>query len=502
MTIDLINLMLVLVIKPLLVLAFLFSIVKNSFYRPAAVSHWILVSGVISFLFAIIAFFVLPTVSIELIPSALKDLTAIPKDVYSFNLIGVNLDFESTFIVLYCLGLAWHLFKLAMSVGEARYLLTTSKDINDNATSRILKQVCVQLSVSKLPHLLCSERTLSPIMLGMIQPKIILPKDYKYWTEQRLERILAHEVSHIKRNDWITKLTLELLVSIFWFIPLIKRIVKNIENYSEFACDDCVISHYHCREEYANDLLELAVHSQPRLVSGFIERTQLFQRIDAVLDVCRDRRVVTKREKFLILNLFFIIFLPIFIVHASVRPQMIFSDVTIDSNFEDFSFNENTLKPSKTGEDKKDSINLSELKIIATALTESGYSVDLVEAFVTPKANTVNLTGNIDVTSFEPQFNIQGIELHPASREYMVLPKYPGRALQKGIEARIVVAFDINEFGEVINEKIVTDANSEIFNMEVLSAIRKFKYSPMKINNIPTITRDVRETFNFKISDK
>jgi protein TonB len=84
-------------------------------------------------------------------------------------------------------------------------------------------------------------------------------------------------------------------------------------------------------------------------------------------------------------------------------------------------------------------------------------------------------------------------------RKKIVLPKYPRVAEQRGIQGEVVVEFSIDESGNVLNPEIVSNNASDIFNNNVLRAIKQFSFEPQKVNGMPVAVQNVREVFVFVI---
>ncbi|HPG26029.1 MAG: TonB family protein [Spirochaetaceae bacterium] len=66
-----------------------------------------------------------------------------------------------------------------------------------------------------------------------------------------------------------------------------------------------------------------------------------------------------------------------------------------------------------------------------------------------------------------------------------VPPTYPERALQRGIEGRVLVEFTISKTGSVKDPKVVAYEPSTIFNKAALKAISQWKYNPKIVNGEP-----------------
>ena len=78
----------------------------------------------------------------------------------------------------------------------------------------------------------------SPFVLGIVRPKIYLP----YRIEgQDLEHVVAHEQAHIRRKDHWWKPLGFLLLTVYWFIPLMWVAYILLCRDIELACDEKVI---------------------------------------------------------------------------------------------------------------------------------------------------------------------------------------------------------------------------------------------------------------------
>ena len=83
-----------------------------------------------------------------------------------------------------------------------------------------------------------SENVSSPFVLGIINPRIYLPFSMN---EQDLEHVVAHEQAHIRRKDHWWKPLGFLLLTIYWFNPLMWLAYVLLCRDIELACDEKVI---------------------------------------------------------------------------------------------------------------------------------------------------------------------------------------------------------------------------------------------------------------------
>lgn len=141
------------------------------------------------------------------------------------------------------------------------------------------------------------KNTSSPMVLGIIHPKIILPENFDMSEEKMLTHIILHEVQHIKWRDSLINILFLIILSIHWFNPilLISYILFNRD--MEGFCDERVLRQIgeEKRSEYANSLLSCAINKHkftPIYTCSFRENS-VKERIKGVMKY-RKFGVITK----------------------------------------------------------------------------------------------------------------------------------------------------------------------------------------------------------------
>ncbi len=81
-----------------------------------------------------------------------------------------------------------------------------------------------------------------------------------------------------------------------------------------------------------------------------------------------------------------------------------------------------------------------------------------------------------------------------------VTPNYPIDAARKGIEGWVVLAFDINEIGAVINVKVLDSAPKRIFDKAAKKALRKWKYRAKSVDGEQVSQRNFTVQLDFNMS--
>jgi len=93
---------------------------------------------------------------------------------------------------------------------------------------------------------------------GWRTPTIAIPAAADGWPLERIRLVLAHELAHVRRNDWLIQLGGELLRAVHWFNPFAWMAVARMRRESEYACDDVVLAAGADGRRYASQLVELA----------------------------------------------------------------------------------------------------------------------------------------------------------------------------------------------------------------------------------------------------
>jgi len=80
-------------------------------------------------------------------------------------------------------------------------------------------------------------------------------------------------------------------------------------------------------------------------------------------------------------------------------------------------------------------------------------------------------------------------------------PRYPPRALSRGIEGWVQLEFTVSETGAVIDPKVIDAEPSSIFNRAALRAVERWKYKPKVVDGVPVPRSGVQVVLTFKIAD-
>ncbi|MEL7163749.1 MAG: M56 family metallopeptidase, partial [Bacteroidota bacterium] len=98
----------------------------------------------------------------------------------------------------------------------------------------------------------------SPFTAGWLRPVILFPAALlEELNEAQLRTILAHELAHVKRYDFLVNLSQTLLCILFFYHPAVWWMSARVEEEREHCCDDLAIAVTGEKVGYAKTLLQL-----------------------------------------------------------------------------------------------------------------------------------------------------------------------------------------------------------------------------------------------------
>ncbi|TWU43660.1 Regulatory protein BlaR1 [Rubripirellula tenax] len=148
-----------------------------------------------------------------------------------------------------------------------------------------------RLRLRRLVRVLESSVASVPMVIGYVRPVILLPVSLvANIPVAQLDAILAHELAHVRRHDFVVNLLQTLTETLLFFHPAVWWLSRQIRIEREHCCDDMVVRAMDNRSEYGRALLaiaELQIESIP-LVLGAGDGA-LLSRIRRLTDPVNDR---------------------------------------------------------------------------------------------------------------------------------------------------------------------------------------------------------------------
>ena len=104
-----------------------------------------------------------------------------------------------------------------------------------------------------------SLRATSPMVIGWLKPVVLLPQAMlTQLTATELYAVLAHELAHVRRDDFAVNLAQTLLTNVFFFHPGVWWMSGRIDDEREHCCDDLAVAATGGALPYARTLLNVS----------------------------------------------------------------------------------------------------------------------------------------------------------------------------------------------------------------------------------------------------
>ena len=150
---------------------------------------------------------------------------------------------HSSFDLRHAALAAWHLGTLtvlaAALLRQRRFHqhLSTLPVADDPHLSSLLSRLSSQARVPT-PQIVLTAPGTTPALVGLRQPRILLPSDWHArFTDRSLRHVLLHELFHVRHRDLLWNWAATAVQALHWFNPLVWFVVSRFQADRELRCD-------------------------------------------------------------------------------------------------------------------------------------------------------------------------------------------------------------------------------------------------------------------------
>lgn len=194
-------------------------------------------------------------------------------------------------VQVWFVGVILFLIKLIFNILAVNRLKINGLKPVDSITMDKFKELISKVSITNKIEIFESYQTVSPIVIGNLKPFILLPVGLTSGlTIDELEAILAHELAHIKRYDFLVNIIQTIIEIIFFFNPLIRWISSQARQEREHCCDDFSVSITSNKILLVNALAQVETFriNQPLTLAFGNKKKTLLNRIKRIMGVNSD----------------------------------------------------------------------------------------------------------------------------------------------------------------------------------------------------------------------
>ena len=172
---------------------------------------------------------------------AASESTDLLENTSQFREQGIQMPsvYQMLAVVWLAVAALYGLYKLLGSYIVQRELKRWSMPVPDKSLEMNYQKLCRKMKVSHPPKLWMNAKVTTPLLTGLLRPRIYLPSDRYTWKE--LELLLSHELSHYRHHDLWYKLILQMVCIVYWFNPLLHWMRREADQDLEFLCDERIM---------------------------------------------------------------------------------------------------------------------------------------------------------------------------------------------------------------------------------------------------------------------
>lgn len=210
---------------------------------------------------------------------------------------NANSSYTEIMVGIWVLGIVLGLFHIILSY---MHFSSSYKKNLDAVTDKELEQTIIDVQKKMMGKVLpvCQSKNVSsPMLVGILTPKLVLPVMSVQWNKAELEMIVAHEICHYKKKDLWLKLLMILACCLNWFNPLVYVMKKQFCYDCELACDEEVLLACNGEERKAYARMMLTFAGKPNKPAAFStgfagSKKRMKKRIDYMFDTgCKKKGI-------------------------------------------------------------------------------------------------------------------------------------------------------------------------------------------------------------------
>jgi len=346
--------------------------------------------------------------------------------------------------LLWAVGAVAFLARLGRDVARLVSLVRPAAALRDRTCVEMCEAIARQLRLERIPRLLVSSRVLVPITWGVRHPCVLVPADVAEWSGERMRVVLAHELAHVARADWIVHVVAQVVCAIYWFHPLFWLAERALGREGEQAADDRALALGLDASCYAEQLIAIVRACRVSMsahapVVGMARAAHLERRVAALLGPHTNRAHVARRTALATAGCAVAMALPLAAITGA-------GGVDVD-------------------------IRAADVPVSVRASSDAG-SAPMIPAV--RRARTA-------VSGFVADERVA----LPEIAEYTTPPLYSDAARRRHIEGIVTIAVRIDQQGRLVSSRIDKGLGSGL-DQNALVALRQWRFRAGTRNDVPS----------------
>lgn len=406
-------------------------------------------------------------------------------------------------------------------------------------------QLATKLGIRRGVRVLRSTLVRVPTVIGWIKPVVLMPASViTRLPASQLEMIIAHELAHVRRNDYLVNLLQLVVETLFFYHPGIRWLSRQVRAEREHCCDDLVVAQCGRPVQYARALASLeALREVPAAPALGATGGDLFYRVSRIVGRDRPRNSSGHVQIALALSVALTatvgarqgmemgVQLPIPGTVSQQAPEMIAMDrqrpgVTLGLGLRRHDAAQREAESARLAEERaaaSQHVEQAANQVALEAATRNSTAIQTLEN--AEDSGPMGSALNIDWTPSKPIIidtrplllaSTEAAPLPDAPELESVLgevdeasavtavpvrreaPDYPFLAYRDGLEGHVKLQFNVDRRGRVRNPRVVEANPARVFDAAALKALKKWTFD-VDEGHDPELR--LYQTFEFAVHD-
>lgn len=205
-----------------------------------------------------------------------------------------GVDWPAVLAALVLAGGAWGVVRMLLGLWGLALLVRRSRTIEDASLHALAAELAGRLGLRRAVSIRESQELSSAATVGWPQAVLLLPSTWRSWTRKELRAVLAHELAHIRRGDFLRWLGAQLGLVLHYYHPLLHWLAARVRLEQELAADQLAVEVLQDRAGYLDALarlmLDRPVRAVPLAARTFLPNGHSFMRRVEMLRQVRSGR--------------------------------------------------------------------------------------------------------------------------------------------------------------------------------------------------------------------
>jgi beta-lactamase regulating signal transducer with metallopeptidase domain len=168
--------------------------------------------------------------------------------------------------VVFLAGITFGIIRIGVGLWAVARYRRGARPIDDPQLLAELAELQTALGCRDV--MLCESTTIgTPATIGWRRPLVLLPADWRDWNETDRRAVIAHELAHVSRGDYLSGVVARLTTALHFYHPLAHWLARRMRFEQELAADACGVACSGGKESYVVALARMALYQDNRVLA-------------------------------------------------------------------------------------------------------------------------------------------------------------------------------------------------------------------------------------------